>query len=266
MDADHQKSASSSKRGVPKRPLSKSYVFHLQEDDFFRTKSCGKQVKTSSQMIASLSAEEVTIDQNRTATLTLGGELPGGAVLDYSVSGTDVTATSKVKVVVNRELVAAPMANISSGETIEGGTLLVLSCETEGATIYYTLDGSCPCDEATRYKYEGPIAIATDVIVKAIAVKDGMDDSEIVTFIYIVSGIQTPALAQNLNITCIDGLMTVSGADGCTVRVFDVAGRNLASRQNAGHKVTMRVPQSEEYIVSITTKDGHTMVRKMTGR
>ena len=43
MDADHQKSASSSKRGVPKRPLSKSYVFHLQEDDFFRTKSCGKQ-------------------------------------------------------------------------------------------------------------------------------------------------------------------------------------------------------------------------------
>ena len=104
------------------------------------------------------------------------------------------------------------------------------------------------------------------MIVKAIAVKDGMDDSEIVTFIYIVSGIQTPALAQDLNITCIDGLMTVSGADGCTVRVFDVAGRNLASRQNAGRKVTMRVPQSEEYIVSVTTKDGHTVVRKMTGR
>ena len=45
MVADHQKSGSESKRGVPKRPFGELYVLHLQTDDFFRTKSCGKQEK-----------------------------------------------------------------------------------------------------------------------------------------------------------------------------------------------------------------------------
>ena len=43
MVADHQKSGSESKRGVPKRPFGELYVLHFQTDDFFRTKSCGKQ-------------------------------------------------------------------------------------------------------------------------------------------------------------------------------------------------------------------------------
>ena len=43
MVADHQKSGSASKRGVPKCPFGELYVPHFQTDDFFRTKSCGKQ-------------------------------------------------------------------------------------------------------------------------------------------------------------------------------------------------------------------------------
>ena len=43
MDADHQKSAFASKRGVPKCPFGELYVLHFQTDDFFKTKSCGKQ-------------------------------------------------------------------------------------------------------------------------------------------------------------------------------------------------------------------------------
>ena len=43
MVADHQKSGSASKRGVPKRPSGELYVLHFQIDDFFKTKSCGKQ-------------------------------------------------------------------------------------------------------------------------------------------------------------------------------------------------------------------------------
>ena len=47
MDADHQKSAFASKRGVPKCPFGELYVLHFQTDDFFKTKSCGKQDKLS---------------------------------------------------------------------------------------------------------------------------------------------------------------------------------------------------------------------------
>lgn len=223
-------------------------------------------VKTSSEMIASVSANDVVIDQDGAVLLTIGGELPGGAVLDFVVDGTDVMATSKVKVVQGREIVATPVANINSGETVEGGTQIVLTCETEGATIYYTLDGSCPCDEATRHKYDGPITIDTDVIVKAIAVKDDMDDSDIATFIYIVDGINDLKITYDFNVVFYDGTLTITGADGCTVCVFDLLGRELASRRNVSSLISIGVPQAVSYIISVTTKDGKSMVQKVMGQ
>ena len=230
--------------------------------------SAGKtlHVKSSSSMIASVSATDIAVDQSGAAMLTLGGELPGGAVLDFSIDGSDVTATSKVKVVIGRELVATPVASIPSGELVEGGAKLVLTCATDGATIYYTLDGSCPCDKETRHKYDGPITIATNVVVKAIAVKDGMDDSDIATFIYIVNGINDMKMSKSLKVTYADGQLTITGAEGGTVRVFDLLGRELYAKRNAGQTVTVKVPQAESYIVSVTTADGKTVVRKVTGK
>ena len=224
-------------------------------------------VKTSSAMIASVSAEEVTIDQDGVATLTVGGELPGGAVIDFSLDGTDITATSKVKVVMNREMVAMPVASIMSGSTIDGGTQIVLTCDTEGATIYYTLDGSCPCDEATRHKYDGPIAIATDVIVKAIAVKEGMDDSDIATFIYVVTGINGAQDGKDIDVKWFDGSLIVEGAEGSGCQIYDLQGRTLASRTWLGKRTVIAVPRAEVYVVSIQSADKtQTVIRKIMAR
>ena len=159
-----------------------------------------------------------------------------------------------------------PMSNIVSGTTIEGGTQIILTCDTEGATIYYTLDGSCPCDEATRHRYEGPITVATDVIVKAIAVKEGMDDSDIAIFIYVVNDINGVKSAFNIVATYSDGTLTISGAEGCTVRVYDLLGSEMAYSQRAGRTLALRLPQAEGYVVAVTTTDGQTVVRKITGR
>lgn len=53
-----------------------------------------------------------------------------------------------------------------------------ISTATTGATIYYTTDGSTPTEEST--KYEGrAVRYANSVMVKAIAVKDGLYNSEI---------------------------------------------------------------------------------------
>lgn len=221
------------------------------------------RVKTSSPMIASLSAEDVTIGKDGAATLTLGGELPGGAVLNLSVEGTDVTATSRVKVVKGRELVAMPKANISSGETVDGGTQIVLTCDTKGATIYYTLDGSCPCDEGTRYKYDGPFSIATDVIVKAIAVKGDMDDSDIATFVYVVNDINNVDNTHHYNASYNDGLLTIEGAEGSMCRVYDYRGYELAVCEKLSYKQTINIAKAEAYIVSVTFSDGRTIVQKV---
>ena len=161
-----------------------------------REASAGRTLRlhSSSPIIASVSNEEVTIDQNGIATLTIDGKLPGGAVVDFSIDGTDASATSKIKVVMDGEdLVATPTASIASGSTVEQGTQVVLSCATEGATIYYTLDGSCPCDEQTRLLYSSPITILGDVTIKAIAVKENMDDSDVATFIYLTYPVQVVA-------------------------------------------------------------------------
>ena len=40
-----------------------------------------------------------------------------------------------------------PAATLSDGQAVEAGTLLKLSCATEGAEIYYTTDDTCPCQE-----------------------------------------------------------------------------------------------------------------------
>ena len=151
-------------------------------------------VRTSSPMIASVSEEDVSINENGVATLTIGGKLPGGAVVDFTVEGTDATATSKIKVVMDGDdLVAAPTASIASGNTVLQGTQVTLSCATEEATIYYTLDGTCPCDEQARQLYSGPITIIGDVTIKAIAVKKGMDDSDVATFIYLTFPVNVTA-------------------------------------------------------------------------
>ena len=57
-----------------------------------------------------------------------------------------------------------------------------LSCATDGATIHYTLDGSTP--SSTSETYTSAIAISETTTVKAIAVKDGLTNSEVATATY----------------------------------------------------------------------------------
>lgn len=59
------------------------------------------------------------------------------------------------------------------------GNAVTMTCETAGATIYFTTDGSKPNAESNVYS--GTITIDATTTFKAIAVKNGMDDSNVVT-------------------------------------------------------------------------------------
>ena len=59
------------------------------------------------------------------------------------------------------------------------------------------------------------------ITVKAMAVRQGMEDSDVATFTYTVGGTVGIAGAKTdlrLDVVCVDGSITVSGADGGTVR------------------------------------------------
>lgn len=80
------------------------------------------------------------------------------------------------------EFVAAPVFTPASGALTKDETITI-TCATAGADIYYTLDGNEPSAAST--KYTAPIAFpGTDLTVKAIAIKEGMANSDVVTATY----------------------------------------------------------------------------------
>lgn len=59
------------------------------------------------------------------------------------------------------------------------GEVITLGCDMEGTTIYYTLDGSTPTKNSTRY--DGPFTIDDTTTIKMISVKDDYSDSDVTT-------------------------------------------------------------------------------------
>lgn len=66
--------------------------------------------------------------------------------------------------------VATPTFSVAEGSYLDVQNV-ELTCATDGATIYYTLDGSTPTTGSTEYT--GAIAVSTTTTIKAIAVKGG---------------------------------------------------------------------------------------------
>jgi len=79
--------------------------------------------------------------------------------------------------------VAEPTASHPAGN-LPPGTTIVLSTITEGATIRYTTNGDDPTTSSTVYA--GPIPILGTMTIKALAHKDGMTTSSILTRTYTI--------------------------------------------------------------------------------
>lgn len=80
--------------------------------------------------------------------------------------------------------VATPTATPAAG-AVAAGTAVSLASTTEGATIYYTTDGTTPSMESEVYN--GPITVSSAVTIKAIAVKEGSDPSSALSAAYTIS-------------------------------------------------------------------------------
>lgn len=68
---------------------------------------------------------------------------------------------------------------------VKGRKKIKLKTASPNATIYYTLDGSLPNTDSE--KYIEPIELKKSVMIKAIATKEGYEDSDIATFMYEVT-------------------------------------------------------------------------------
>lgn len=80
--------------------------------------------------------------------------------------------------------VDAPAFSVNSG-TYSSEFAVELTCATDGATIYYTTDGSTPTEQSS--KYTGQITIGTTTILKAVAVDADGNKSRVVSASYSIA-------------------------------------------------------------------------------
>lgn len=87
-----------------------------------------------------------------------------------------------------KDIEVEPVGDVlSSIEECDSGIKVILECETEGATIYYTTDSSDPSLESMEYI--SPLIFDEDTILRVFAVKKGMLDSSVSTIIITVNTI-----------------------------------------------------------------------------
>ena len=106
-------------------------------------------------------------------TITITGGTRALYVKSISVTYTEGAVTK----------VAKPKFSLEAGK-YEGAQNVEISCKTEGATIYYTLDGTDPTTASTVYSAAIPVAATTTI--KAFAAKADLDNSDIASATYTI--------------------------------------------------------------------------------
>lgn len=147
---------------------------------------------------------------------------------DCAVSGlTDQAGEQTVTVTYNgqtAEFIVAVLARPVQTQTVEtplietadfyGGKRVIISCATEDADIYYTTDGSNPTTESN--KYTAPIELTESAEINAIAVKYGMNVSNIAGESVTVEKVSTPVASVTGEVevgTSVKLLCTTPGAE-----------------------------------------------------
>ena len=142
-------------------------------------------IKVEGVTVPTGSGKSFTItDASGSATMynTAGAEIVSGEnmIVEGFVSCYNTTIQLlpiKITTQSGKEVVAAPVI-APNGGAISVDAEITISCETEGASIYYTIDGTEPSAENGTL-YEAPFTLAEDATVKAIAVAEGMENSSV---------------------------------------------------------------------------------------
>ena len=103
------------------------------------------------------------------------GDFDMVALVGFYKTLVQVTPRYQSDIIPLREAAAKPTFNLSEETEYETEQQLEISCATADAKIYYTINGDNPTTESTEYT--GPITLHKTSTVKAIAVKEGIDNS-----------------------------------------------------------------------------------------
>ena len=167
-------------------------------------------------------------------TVTLNGTVTCPETIDANRVSLTTTITITISAA---DTVATPQANLTSG-VYTSNQSVILSSATEGAEIYYTTDGSVP-SSTNGTKYTEAISVtgtelqSVETTIKAIAVKDRMQDSAVATFTYSIKIPDTTKPTGEISIGTnkwtelhdkIDFKLSFSGTQTVTITAKDNSG------------------------------------------
>ncbi|WP_061212802.1 S-layer homology domain-containing protein [Syntrophomonas wolfei] len=145
---------------------------------------------------------------------------------------------------------------------VPAGTQVTLSTATAGATIYYTLDGSVPSSNST--KYTAPITINAATTIRAIAIKVGQTQSLVASLAYSVS---VPEASASVDVAVGSGAMSAFK----TITVKSTTGLSGAAKYKVSDGTTTSavkdlgvsaayMTSAESVTVTILASDGTTVL------
>lgn len=123
---------------------------------------------------------------------------------------------------------------LPEGGEFTGPKTIEITCPIFGATIYYTTDGTIPTKASNQYL--GPITIKGAVTIKAMAVIDGMQESQVVSADYLA----LPAAPQSATAVLTTKFSKTSGYNDIKVSWSNVVGA-------AGYKVYYKNASASTY-------------------
>jgi hypothetical protein len=170
--------------------------------------------------------------------------------------------------------VATPVASPSGGTSAEPvvvavGQLVTLTTATDEAAIYYTT-GSTPGETdtpttttGTLYTNTSPISVSAAVTIKAIAVKTGMTNSDVLTVSYTIKPkVATPAASPAAGAVDAGTMVTLSTTTDEAVIYYTTGstpGETATPTTTTGTLYTSPISVSAAVTLkAIATKDGHT--------
>ncbi len=165
-----------------------------------------------------------------------------------------------------KQTVSDPVFLTKPGSYDEGARQVFLFVETDGASIYYTQDGSIPTTESFLYDALSGINITIseiDIEIKAIAIREGMEDSNIVSGVYSLKGkVLSPSIQyKGNNITgsfakldFSEGLTFVNNTDDATIS-YKWSGESDFTEIEENEN-TKRIPNGKTSVTVKAVKDG----------
>lgn len=205
----------------------KGFVKGLRATNRFEVDLEWDNKKMTKAIITSLEGKPCTIYQSDISLATVKDESGNKVVFTIKDKNTITFNTLK-----NGKYTIVPVANCAIPQFDPAGgkytetQSVTITTTTEGATIYYTLDGTAPTTASTRYT--APVEITTTTTLKAIAVKEGLGDSEVATATYYVGAYQTN----------FDPMTVITRADR-GVRSVKLTGKN---------ELTVTLPTETKYV------------------